>query len=157
MTVLAAPVRSATGTLALPPHATITLSGAAVLGSQPLTMKVFSPSGREQPMLIILMATTCSAGTLNPAARRWPARTRLAAHRRDERSLSAGHAFAFAGARPVRSGGSAGTGQQHSPAGRRDTPNKRVNLIRSSAGGVSWYHRAHRLRAVRWAYRWRAA
>jgi hypothetical protein len=146
---LAAPVRSATGTLALRPHATITLSGAAVLGSQPLTMKVFSPSGMEQPRLIILMATTCSARTLNPAAQRHLARTRLATHGSHERLLTAGHSPASVGARPSLGGGSAGTGQERSPAGRRDTPNKRVNLIRSRSGGVGSDQTAHRLRAVR--------
>jgi hypothetical protein len=112
-------------------------------------MKSSSLPGVEQPFSITLMATSCLAGTPIPAARHHPARTRLAAHGRDERSLSAGHAFAFAGARPIRSGGSAAAGQQRSPAGRRDTPNKRVNLTRSNAGHADWYHRARRLRAVR--------
>ena len=148
MTALAAPVRSAAGRLALPPHATITLSGAAVPGSAAADHEQH-PVGEEQPMFIFLKASSCLAGTLIPAARRWSALTRIADHGRHERSLTAGQAFAFAGARPVRSGGSAGAGQERSPAGRRDTPNKRINLIRSSAGGVSWYHRAHRSCAVR--------
>jgi hypothetical protein len=135
--------------LAAPPYATFTLSGAAVLGVQLLTMKSSSLPGEEQALFIFLMATIFLACTLIPAARRWTARTRLAAHRRHERSFGAGRAFAFAGARPSLGGGSAGTGQQRSPAGRRDTPNKRVNLIRSRSGGVSSSQTAHRLRAVR--------
>jgi hypothetical protein len=149
MESLAAPVRSAAGTLALRPQATVTLSALAVLGAQLLTMKGSSSPGEEQPRSIFLMASICRTGRLIPAAQRLTARTRLAAHRRNERSLTAGHALALVGARPIRSGVSAAAGQERSPAGRRDTPNKRVNLIRSSAGGVSWYHRAHRLRAVR--------
>jgi hypothetical protein len=130
MTELAGPVRSAAGTLALRPYATVALSGAAVLGAQLLTMTNVLSWAEEQPIFISRMATIFLAGTFIPAAQRLLARARIAVHSSHERSLSAGHAFAFAGARSIRSGGSAGTGQQRSPPGRRDTPNKRIEQTR---------------------------